>query len=204
MKLRFLLLIISSLLLVNCGTVSPNLNTSGYQTLQKNIISKKDGFNRIFLLEQQMPRLKSWNFANDYYVDNIFIGRLGPGLVTVHKTKKSNVKLEVKHPNGMWKGLAEPEKSPYPYGGRSLDINFKSNKNKYIISYTEYSNFDVGASMLGVGIFHERLKKNGEPYKFRNTTQNSWWKMHDDLGARNKYFKMNPDLESSRKAQGIE
>ncbi len=204
MKYKLLLLIFTSLLLVNCGTLRPELNTSGYKTLDKSLAVKKDGFNRIFLMEQKLPYLKSWNFWNDYFVDGVFIGRLGPGLVTVHKTKKNKAKLEVKHPNGMMGNLKEPAKSQYPYGGRTLDIDFKNSKNKFIISYTDYSTFDVGGSLLGVGIFHKRLQKSGEPYKFRTASPKAWWKIHDDISARSKFFKNNNDLESSRKAQGLE
>ena len=47
MKYKLLLLIFTSLLLVNCGTLSPELNTSGYKTLEKSLAVKKDGFNLV-------------------------------------------------------------------------------------------------------------------------------------------------------------
>ena len=201
MKLKFICLFILIPLLTNCGTLRPELNTSGYKKIERN--ENNNNLNTIYLMEQKMPFLKSWNFFNDYFVDNEFIGRLGPGLVTKFQTKKPKVVLEVKHPNGMLENLKPPSESSYPYGGRGIEVDFKNEKSQYFISYTDYGNHQTGASLLGVYVFHKKLLKDGEPYRFRKATENSWWKIHDDITARSKYFKLNPDLETSRKSQGI-
>ena len=91
------------------------------------------------------------------------------------------------------------------YGSRSYDVNFAENSNIYLITYSNYNNFQTGGSMLGAFVFDATLKKNGEPFLFRKVSKDVWWKMHDDPNKKDFYAKKmkESDLIKARELQGL-
>ena len=212
-NLKLILLILILPLLANCaGTLNYNNVPTGYKTLDKASLLKNDGFNKVFIMEEGMETFNSWNTGNDYFVDGQYIGKLAYGIALPHKTKKNKINLVVANSFFCGKITTCPTgRQNIKYlGGRSIEIDFSQNKEHYLISYTDETNFSIGGSLIGMLAAQKRLKSTGEPFKFREVSKDVWWKMHDDLNGRGINKKWSPmqryqdsDLQQARDLQGV-
>lgn len=207
--MRILLKLIPLLFLFNCA-VNHKYHPTGYIDLNKNVLEKKDGKNRVYIMEEPATWTNNWHFSgNNYYADNEYITKLTYGMSYVYATLKKKVKISLAstYGGGNDKGnIMETNKLEHNrYGSRSYDVNFAENNNVYLITYSNYNNFQTGGTMLGAFVFDATLKKNGEPFLFRKVSKDVWWKMHEDPNKKDFYAKKmkENDLIKARELQGL-
>lgn len=198
------------LFLFNCA-VNHQFHPTGNIDLVKKNYEKNDGKNRVYIMEEPAKWTNSWHFGgNNYYADGKYITRLIYGMSYVYETTKNKVKIAlatIYGGGGDGKGsIMETNKlEDNRYGGRYFDVDFNKEKNVYLVSYTNYNNFDAGGSLLGAVLFDRKLKKQGEPFKFRKVSKNVWWNMHNDPDKKRFYLKnvKESDLIKAREVQGL-